>query len=110
MTYNMGYTLRFIAVFYNHSLQFIIVLEAIRNHGMVLGKDISLIGFEESDEDVQAFARYGITSFRLDTSAIASSAVKLLLDRLESAGTNADACIESLELKFIERTSVIHVS
>ena len=86
------------------------VLEAIRNHGMVLGKDISLIGFEESDEDVQAFARYGITSFRLDTSAIASSAVKLLLDRLESAGTNADACIESLELKFIERTSVIHVS
>lgn len=86
------------------------VLEAIRNHGMVLGKDISLIGFEESDEDVQAFARYGITSFRLDTSAIASSAVKLLFDRLESAGTNADACIESLELKFIERTSVIHVS
>ena len=86
------------------------ILEAIRNHGMVLGKDISLIGFEESDEDVQAFARYGITSFRLDTSAIASSAVKLLLDRLEGAGTNAGACIESLELKFIERTSVIHIS
>ncbi|KMW22254.1 LacI family DNA-binding transcriptional regulator [Enterocloster citroniae] len=82
------------------------VLEAVRNHGMTPGGDISMIGFEECDEDVQAFARHGITSFRLDTSAIASCAVKLLLNRMEQSGKRAGARVEALELNFIERTSV----
>lgn len=82
------------------------MLEAVRNHGLEPGEDISLIGFEECDEDVMAFERHGITSFRLDTPAIAVGAVRLLLKRMEQPGEKGGARTEALELKFIERTSV----
>ena len=82
------------------------MLEAVRNHGLEPGEDISVIGFEECDEDVMAFERHGITSFRLDTLAIAVGAVRLLLKRMEQPGEKGGARTEALELKFIERTSV----
>ncbi|WP_270816424.1 LacI family DNA-binding transcriptional regulator [Hungatella effluvii] len=86
------------------------VLEEVRTRGLTPGNDISLIGFEECDDDVQAFKRYGISSFHLDTSAIAVRAVELLLKRMEQPEMSAPACMESLELKFIERTSVQELS
>lgn len=39
--------------FYNYSLQFIIVLEAIRNHGMVLGKDITHTSYQHPNQSSQ---------------------------------------------------------
>ena len=73
MTYNMGYTLRFIAVFYNYSLQFIIVLEAIRNHGMVLGKDITHTSYQhpnQSSQDLtQALTKLSGNIYALDLHA-----------------------------------------
>ena len=81
------------------------VLEAVMNHGRRPGTDISLIGFEECDEDVRAFERHGITSFRLDTSAMAVCAVELLLKRMEE-GKGSRVRMEALELAFVERTSV----
>ncbi len=85
------------------------VLEAVRNHGLVPGREISMIGFEECDEDVQVFSRHGITCFCLDTSAIASTAVELLLGRMNQLGKSSGARLESLDLHFIERTSVCTV-
>lgn len=86
------------------------VAEAVRGRGRMPGRDISLIGFEECDEDVQAFERYKITCFRLDTSAIAIRAVGLLLKRMEQTGHGTRARMEALELKFIERMSVQELS
>lgn len=54
---------------------------------------------------MRAFERHGITSFRLDTSAMAVCAVELLLKRMEE-GKGSRARMEALELAFVERTSV----
>ncbi len=81
-------------------------LEAVRRQGLHLGEDISLMGFEECDDDVERFEQCGVSCFHLDTSAIAVRASKLLLNRMQEPEQTKEAEMESLMLAFVERTSV----
>ncbi|MDO5406233.1 MAG: LacI family DNA-binding transcriptional regulator [Eubacteriales bacterium] len=86
------------------------ILEEIRRRNLVPGKNISIIGFEECDDDEELFEQYGISSFHLNTSAIATRAVELLLERINHSDAKAPVYMESLELRFVERTSVQELS
>lgn len=74
--------------------------------GIQVGKDISIIGMEESDSDARLFHHLGITTLKLNCTAVAQYASKYMIERLyreekQSYYTTAEYIIE-----MIERSSV----
>lgn len=69
--------------------------------------DVSIIGFEECDEDIRTFSRKKITCLQMDTGKLGKEAVSMLMNRINNEINNE--CInrlKSFELIFRERESV----
>ncbi len=72
--------------------------------------DVSIIGFEECDEDIRTFSRKKITCLQMDTVKLGREAVSMLMNRINNEGicenTNR---LKSFELIFKERESVSEI-
>ena len=71
---------RWSAVFCMNDLYAIGVLEALQRHGMKVPGDVSLIGFD--DLPFAAMVTPRLSSFQVDSQALGSAAIQLMLRRL----------------------------
>lgn len=83
------------------------VIEALEALGKETGKDVSLIGFEESPADARLFTRAGVSTFRLNPGKMAVDACEYMLERLGKEGTEtAEYRATECAVPFIDRGSV----
>src|SRR5262249_11656380 len=90
------------AVFCANDLLAIGALIEARERGLVIPRDLALLGF--GDNDVAAQITPGLTTITFDAAALGRSAGELLLARL--AGTPAAEQHRAIELVLVERGSV----
>ncbi len=71
-----------------------------------LRKNLSVIGFEECEEDIHTFSRKGITCFQMNTRGMGIEAVSMLMKRIEGKAGEGQAQKKEFDLIFMERESV----
>lgn len=71
-----------------------------------LHQKISVIGFEECEEDIRTFSRKGITCFQMNTRAMGIEAVSMLMKRIDGSVCGGQAQKKEFDLIFMERGSV----
>ena len=59
------------------------VMDFCDSAGLEIGKDLSLIGFEESSSDEHLFSQMGITTLKLDPEKLAAYASRYFLEKLQ---------------------------
>ncbi|MDO4438093.1 MAG: LacI family DNA-binding transcriptional regulator [Eubacteriales bacterium] len=73
--------------------------------------NVSIIGFEECDEDIRTFSRKEITCLQMNTEKIGKEAVSMLMNRINNEVIRENANrVKSFELIFKERKSVLDVT
>lgn len=84
-------------------------MDSLAAHGLKAGRDISLIGFEESDPDQYFFTREEISTVRLDTNRLATYTVETILEKIQQKQEKQKNVIHKsvMEMAYIERGSVI---
>ena len=82
--------------------------DALQHAGKVCGRDISLVGFEESHSDRRLFERLGISTFCLDSEKMAIDACDYILKKLSTSEDTGDTeyRIKEYVVSFIDRGSV----
>lgn len=80
--------------------------------GKAGGKDISLIGFEESDSDKRLFDRVGVSTFQLDPVKMAIDACDYMLQKLSAGANDIETNYQAKEfpVSFIDRGSITKLS
>lgn len=78
------------------------VLRAVRERGLLIPRDISIVA--GADTDLAALAHPAITAVRWDNAAWGRTAVELLLDRM-AAGPDGQPRRETIETELVERES-----
>lgn len=83
--------------------------DALHQMGKVCGRDISLVGFEESASDRRIFERLGISTIKLDSEKMAIDACDYILKKLSSSEDTSDTEYRNKEyvVSFIDRGSVV---
>lgn len=78
------------------------------SHGYVIGKDVSVAGFD--DEDIAAYFSPKLTTTRLPLAQIGQQAAKVLIEHLEGESSNAFEMDEPVVIKipctYMERDSI----
>ena len=75
--------------------------------GKTIGKDFSLVGFEESDSDRRLFELAGISTLQLNPSAMAADACDLMLSLLShETNENREYSVKKYEVSFVDRGSI----
>lgn len=84
---------------------------SINRHGMKVGKEISLVGFEESDSDRQLFDQLGISTFQLKPTIMATDACDYILKKL-SEQDDPHIAYEArvYPVDFVDRGSATNIS
>lgn len=80
------------------------VMQALSESGLAWGRDISLIGFEESETDL--FAKAGVTVVKLDAFKLGRTACSILLDALNQKDTEGSYGRKLIRSSMIYRKSV----
>lgn len=74
------------------------------------GKDISVIGMEESCSDARLFSRLGVTTIKLDCERIAEHAASYMLERLCNREKTSYFTSTEFIMELIERDSVVDLT
>ncbi len=83
------------------------VLDALEARGLEPGKDISLVGTEESENDIRMFTKLRISTLKLDSTALARFASRQILERLEAVEEETGAYQKTMfSMKLIDRGSI----
>lgn len=87
------------------------VLEELVGRGLHPGRDISLVGTEECERDALDFEKLGISTLRLDSSALAKAACKNILAKLTSGEPQTEDNHTKMvfTMKYTERASVLRI-
>ena len=85
-------------------------IEAIEKHGLKVGKDISLIGVEESDSDARLFSKLGITTLKLACAQMANYASDYMLERLKQNEKQGFYTTVEYVVELRERNSVANMT
>lgn len=85
--------------------------EELVDRGLHPGQDISLVGTEECERDALDFEKLGISTLRLDSSALAKAACKSILARLAGGESQAEDNHTKMvfKMKYTERMSVARI-
>ncbi len=85
--------------------------EELTNRGLRLGRDISLVGTEECERDTLDFEKIGVSTLRLDSTALAKAACKSMLAKLAGGAPQGDDNHTKtvFTMRYTERTSVAHL-
>ena len=85
---------------------------ALNRHGKAAGRDVALVGFEESDSDRQLFDRLGISAFQLRPTDMATDACDYILKKLSGQESEPHPAYHATiyPVDFIDRGSAANVS
>lgn len=86
------------------------VYDYCREHGIQVGEDISVTGFD--NQDVAQYFMPGLTTMALPLTEIGTEAAAILLERLEAAEESLPNTVleKSIPCKLIERESVKRIT
>lgn len=84
--------------------------DELTRRGLEIGKDISLIGTEESDSDARLFGRLGVTTLKLDSKALAVYAGRYMLSRLNGTFSPTGYTTMEYPVELIERNSIANLN
>lgn len=84
--------------------------ETIENFGLTVGKDFSLIGFEESSSDARLFSQLGVTTLKLDSEKLAHYASRYILTKLKHNEAQSYCTKTEYVVDLIERNSVVDLN
>ena len=79
---------------------------AFREMGLVPGRDISLVGVEESESDSRTFSNMGITTVKLDSAATAEYSADYMISRLTKGTAQREFTSATITMELFERNSV----
>ena len=85
-------------------------LTELEQRGLTVGRDISVIGVEESVSDARLFTRLGISTLKLDSAKMAQYAVRYMLDKLRQGGTHGYYTTTEYVVELIDRGSVVDLT
>lgn len=80
---------------------------ALKDMGLVIGQDISLVGVEECASDKRLFTNMGITTIKLDSIAMAEYSAEYMLSRLGRDKPQDDFESMAIKMELYERNSVV---
>jgi len=83
---------------------------AFRELGLVVGRDISLVGVEECESDRRYFSDLGISTIKLDSVGMAEYSAEYMLSRLGSTQTQTDFKSVAIKMELFERDSVVNLN
>lgn len=83
---------------------------AFRELGLEVGRDVSLIGVEESQSDHRIFSNMGITTIKLDSVAMAEYSVDYMLERLGKDAPQTPFKSVAIKMELFERNSVVDLN
>lgn len=85
-------------------------LEGFDQCGLRVGRDISLIGVEESSSDTRLFSWLGITTLKLDSKRAALDASKYMVGKLQNNPPQGILPTTEYPMELIVRKSVINLN
>lgn len=91
------------AVFICNDVNAVKALKAMREHGLVVPRDISVIGFDDSSRAVEAWPP--LTTMRVEAEKMGTLAVRMLLARIESPSKPAEEVFVEAELVLRQSTA-----
>lgn len=83
---------------------------AFKEMGLVPGRDISLVGVEESATDRRLFTNMGISTIKLDSVAMAEYSADYMISRLSREQTKTDFRSVAIKMELFERDSVVNLN
>ena len=78
--------------------------------GIEVGRDISLVGVEESESDHRVFSNMGITTIKLDSAAMAEYSAEYMLARLGTDQPQTEFSSVAIKMELFERNSVVDLN
>lgn len=78
--------------------------------GLEIGRDISLVGVEESESDHRVFSKMDITTIKLDSAAMAEYSAEYMLARLNAEAPHPAFSSVAIKMELFERNSVVDLN
>lgn len=85
-------------------------LQIFSENGLHAGKNISIIGMEESDSDARLFSHLGITTLKLNCTTMAQYASDYMIERLQKGEKQEYYTTAEYIIEMIERSSVVNLT